>query len=215
MSELVTATDPNMNVSPSGDPVVSPVNPVSPMRSSINTTPVSMKMERKGSMRFFLPMVVVAIVAGVGTGYVLSTKMTLNAMKSPTGSSAQQSAGSGSAAATVQVGKIYGSTDASTFKDSAEGVLVAGGINGEGSEHIVREGGASQNVYLTSSVLDLSQFEGDKVTVKGQTYQAQKAGWLMDVGQVSVEQLNAPLPDWAQKAAASASPQSKQGSGDF
>ncbi|HZZ98302.1 MAG TPA: hypothetical protein VFG51_00025 [Candidatus Saccharimonadia bacterium] len=192
MSELVTMTDPNMNAATPGDSVVMP--------TSSDSGKVDMKMGSKGSMRFFLPMVIVAIVAGIGTGYVLSNKMTLSAMKktdTTTGGTTTDSA----AQITAQEGKTYGSTDASTFKDSAEGVLVAGGVNGEGSHHIVREGGESQNVYLTSSVVDLNMFEGAKVLVRGETFQAQKAGWLMDVGQVKVEQLNAPLPDWAQKAA--------------
>src|SRR3989344_4113161 len=83
-------------------------------------------------------------------------------------------------------------------------LFLVGGVNGEGSYHIVREGGESQNVYLTSSALDLAQFVDARVIVKGETFKAQRAGWLMDVGQVKVIQLNAQLPDWVQKAAAAA-----------
>ena len=98
------------------------------------------------------------------------------------------------------MGDTFGSKDDSTFKDSAEGVLLVGGVNGEGSYHVVREGGESQNVYLTSSVVDLGLFVNHKVVVRGETFKAQKAGWLMDVGQVKVLELNAQLPAWAQKA---------------
>lgn len=193
MSQLVTMTDTNMDVPDTGVPSMRPTYPT--------TSQGDMQMERKSPMRFFLPMVVVAIVAGVGTGYVLSTRLTLSAMKKAD-TKTEQTAGGGSAATTqVQVGQVYGSKDASSFPDSAEGVLLAGGANGEGSHHIVREGGESQNVFLTSSVVDLKLFEGHKVLVKGETFKAQHAGWLMDVGQIKVEELNAKLPDWAQKAA--------------
>lgn len=84
-------------------------------------------------------------------------------------------------------GKTYGNGDPSVFKDTAEGTVQAGGIDGEGAYHLVRPGGDSQNVYMTSSSVDLSQFVGKKVKVWGQTQEAQKAGWLMDVGKVEVE----------------------------
>ena len=85
-----------------------------------------------------------------------------------------------------QSGKTFGSDDLETFKDTAEGELEEGGIEGEGQYHLVRPGGESQNVYLTSSLVDLSQFVGKKIKVWGQTQAAQRAGWLMDVGRVEV-----------------------------
>jgi len=84
-------------------------------------------------------------------------------------------------------GKTYGNGDAKVFKDTAEGILKNGGIDGEGQYHLVRPGGDSQNVYLTSSSLDLSQFIDQKIKVWGETQSAQHAGWLMDVGKVEVE----------------------------
>jgi len=84
-------------------------------------------------------------------------------------------------------GKIYGNGDPSIFKDAADGILKNGGIDGEGQYHLVRPGGDSQNVYLTSSTVDLSQFINQKIKVWGQTQAAQHAGWLMDVGKVQVE----------------------------
>jgi len=84
-------------------------------------------------------------------------------------------------------GKIYGNGDPTVFKDTAEGVLKNGGIDGEGQYHLVRPGGDSQNVYMTSSTVDLSKFMGQKVKVWGETQAAQHAGWLMDVGRVEVE----------------------------
>jgi len=84
-------------------------------------------------------------------------------------------------------GKTYGNGDTAVFKDTAEGVLKNGGIDGEGQYHLVRPGGDSQNVYVTSSSVDLSQFINQKIKVWGQTQSAQHAGWLMDVGKVEVE----------------------------
>jgi hypothetical protein len=66
-------------------------------------------------------------------------------------------------------------------------VVKEGGIEDEGQYHLVRPGGDSQNVYMTSSSVDLAQFIGKKVKVWGQTQAAKKAGWLMDVGRVQVE----------------------------
>jgi len=65
-------------------------------------------------------------------------------------------------------------------------MLEQGGIEGEGSHKLTREGGESQTLYLTSTVVDLEQFVGRKVQVWGETFAAQKAGWLMDVGRVKV-----------------------------
>lgn len=93
----------------------------------------------------------------------------------------------------IKVGTTFGASDESTFRDSAEGVLVEGGTNGEGSHHLVRQ--FQDPVYLTSSVVDLDLFVGHKITVWGETFNARHAGWLMDVGRVKVEELNAELPE--------------------
>jgi len=82
--------------------------------------------------------------------------------------------------------KSVGIVDKKTFKDFAEGVLKEGGIDGEGTFHLERPGGESQNVYLTSTTVDLSKFIGKKVKVWGQTFSGEKAGWLMDVGLVEI-----------------------------
>lgn len=82
-----------------------------------------------------------------------------------------------------------GVKDASTFKDTATGMLQEndGKITKEGT-HILIRGDVSQNVYLTSSVIDLSKYVGKKVQIWGETFQAQTAGWLMDVGRIKVLQ---------------------------
>lgn len=128
-----------------------------------------------------LPIVLFLVLAllGVGTGYVVA---------SMSGGSTVQIAGPGgkSQTANVSKGQTFGSKDTKTFNNEAEGVLKVGGIEGEGAYHLERPGGVSQNVYLTSSVLDLSTFVGKKVKVWGQTNTAEKAGWLMDVGRLQV-----------------------------
>ncbi|MCX6730888.1 MAG: hypothetical protein NTZ55_03500 [Candidatus Roizmanbacteria bacterium] len=87
----------------------------------------------------------------------------------------------------VQTNTSAGVVDKKTFKDSAEGMLKEGGLEGEGNFHLERPGGVSQNAYLTSSTVDLSKYVGKKVKVWGQTFTGQKAGWLMDVGLVEIQ----------------------------
>jgi len=88
----------------------------------------------------------------------------------------------------IQSESLVGSADRDAFPDSVTGILRDGGVDGEGTHHLEREGGPSQNVYLTSSVLDMSQFVDQEVTVWGETYSAQKAGWLMDVGLLELKE---------------------------
>lgn len=122
---------------------------------------------------------IIAMVMGVMTGYILSNRGETNGNTLTSGTIDP---------AKISKGTIVGSNDVKTFKDTATGVLKNGGINGEGQFHLVRIGGDSQNVYLTSSSVDLSQFVGKKIKIWGQTQTAQYAGWLMDVGRVQVEE---------------------------
>lgn len=122
---------------------------------------------------------ILAIVMGGISGYVISSKK---------GGSGNMVTSESVDSSDISKGAIVGSDDTKTFKDTAEGVLKGGGINGEGQFHLVRPGGDSQNVYLTSSNVDLSKFIAKKIKVWGQTQKAQYAGWLMDVGRVEVLQ---------------------------
>ncbi len=124
-----------------------------------------------------LPLIIGAVLvvaAGVLTGWFLSGGTKNKKQEGP------------KVPASVQTEKEVGIKDESAFRDSAEGVLKAGGTNGEGTHHLEREGGPSQYVYLTSSVIDLSAFEGKRVKVWGETISAAKAGWFMDVGRIKV-----------------------------
>jgi hypothetical protein len=128
-----------------------------------------------GQMKKYITAVyIILIILGVGTGYVLSRG-------GATGSTPLTSGD------IVGTAKSVGSSDTTTFKDSAAGTLEKGGLDGEGTHKLLRDGGPSQTVYLTSSVVDLDQFAGKKVKVWGQTIAAQKAAWLMDVGKVDLE----------------------------
>lgn len=124
---------------------------------------------------------VVLVLLGIGSGYLLARFKSSSSVASSSGGANSVAAGKA-----VGVGQIVGVKDTSTFKDTAEGTLKPGGINGEGAYHLERPGGASQNVYLTSSVIDLSLYENRKIKVWGQTNAAQTAGWLMDVGRLQV-----------------------------
>ena len=132
----------------------------------------------------------VVLVLGIGTGYVLAASGKSSVILAP--ENTQQTASESQ----VKVGQVFGAKDRA-FKDPVEGIVLLGGLNGEGSHHLVREGGESQTVYLTSSIVDLSLFENHKVKVWGETFKAQKAGWLMDAGRIEVIELNSILPDWA------------------
>ncbi len=121
----------------------------------------------------FFTMIAVAVVVGsiLGFGFTKFNKKTNSNSKNSTKTVVQSA----------------GVVDKKTFKDSAEGIMREGGIDGEGNFHLERPGGVSQNAYLTSSTVDLSNYIGKKVKVWGQTFAGEKAGWLMDVGSVEVE----------------------------
>ena len=130
-----------------------------------------------------------AVVAGIGTGFGLNK---LSA-KSPLGKSSNQPI-SVVPSNGINNGDIFGSPDESTYKDTASGYLEKGGIDGEGSHKLLRVGGDSQTVYLTSSVTDLDKFVGMEIQIWGETFKAQTAGWLMDVGRIQVTNTQGQAP---------------------
>ena len=111
------------------------------------------------------------VLAGVGTGWLIAAK---------------QGTAGGIITKGTAGGKQAGVVDESKYKDTAEGILEEGGIKGEGTHHLVRPGGESQTVYLTSTSVDLQYVVGKQVKVWGQTTSARKAGWLLDVGKIKV-----------------------------
>lgn len=165
-----------------------------PARKPLKTLDLETKPKAKGEpmtkqqKKMIMMLGAVAIIAGIGTGF--------GGFKLK-----QKASGDGSPAATQQVagdvinnGDVFGVKDDQTFKDSAEGYLEAGGVDGEGSHSLLRDGGPSQTVYLTSSITDLEKFVGMRIKVWGETFKGQKAGWLMDVGRVQVVEVNAEAP---------------------
>lgn len=125
--------------------------------------------------KFILGIFIASIILGIGTGYTLGNKKSSGSL--------QNISLPGQKPKTAQA-------DSQTFRDFAEGTLRpkpqdASGTYSEGTHLLQRDGGYP--VALTSSVVDLSQYEGKKVKVYGETQKALKEGWLMDVGKVEVQ----------------------------
>jgi len=128
-----------------------------------------------------IPVVAVLLIIGVGTltGFLISKRSGGGA---GTTSSRELIGG----AEVIEGSKEVGIKDEKVFRDTAKGKIEIN-KNGEiveGSHKLLRPGGESQTAYLTSSVLDLNQFMGKCVQIWGETFSAQKVGWLMDVGRV-------------------------------
>ena len=136
-----------------------------------------------------LPLLIIVILFALAAGFGVSrlnTKSSTISMGNNTSSGSQPlSADTISNKAQIKVGQIFGNNDAE-FKDTAEGVIEAGNINGEGTHILNREGGVSQRASLTSSVIDLDLFVGRKVQIKGATQASKKTSWLLDVGWLKV-----------------------------
>ena len=123
--------------------------------------------------KVLLIVVTISIVLGIITGFILSNKNKGGAFTSP-----------GLGAPTAKNAQ----SDTRTFRDFAEGTIRVRPQSSNSTEYVEgthlleRVGGVP--VALTSSVVDLSKYEGKKVKVFGETQKALKEGWLMDVGKV-------------------------------
>lgn len=124
--------------------------------------------------RYPLILGVIAIVLlGIGTGWLLSGR----------GGKGGGPVSQGIVANQNEAGIV----DESTFKgDTAEGTLEEGGLNGDGTHRLEREGGTSQTIYLASTAIDLQSFVGKKVKIWGDSQSTKKAGWFMDVVKIKV-----------------------------
>lgn len=132
----------------------------------------------KSYTRIFMIVLVVSLLTGVGTGYILSS----NSSKSGGGIASVTE--KGEAPKTAQ-------QDNRTFRDFAQGKVAKKDAKQndnyrEGTHVLIRDNAVP--VTLTSSVVDLNQYEGKKVKVYGETQKAIEEGWLMDVGRV--EEIN-------------------------
>ncbi len=157
--------------------VQKPMQPVISQQPMVKKVNFSSNFSNKTNMILALGAVAVVLV-GVGVGWKLSG----TSFSSSTGNTTNTS----TTGKKITAANEAGVADEGTFKDTAEGMLEAGGIDGEGTYHLVRSADASKNVYLSSTVIDLASFEGKKVQVWGQTLSGKKAGWLMDVGKIKV-----------------------------
>jgi hypothetical protein len=146
------------------------LNPIQTPKSPIIRSATPIKKQ------YFLYLgVLVIVLLGVGTGWLLSGKSKGGVSAVPSGISTGQSEA--------------GILDESTFSEdikTAEGVLEEEGLNGEGTHHLERTGGSSQNIYLASTTIDLESFVGKKVMVWGETQSTKKAGWFMDVIKIKI-----------------------------
>lgn len=120
--------------------------------------------------RIFLAVLAVAVVAGITTGFTLAKKNS-----------------GGSLSGVLVDHPKTAQQDNRTFRDFAEGTIQKKPEDkntdyGEGTHLLVREVGIP--VALTSSVVDLSEYEGKKVKVFGETQKGNKEAWFMDVGKI-------------------------------
>ena len=146
---------------------IQPSSPTNPVRA----------VPSKFDVKKVLPIlaIVVIVAAGIFTGLVLSSRS-----KSVT----QQ--------ATTTEEELEPAAKESfnqTFRDEAEGEVQKNDefdTYAQGTHKLIRPGGDEQTAFLTSSVLDLDEYEGKNVKVFGETFGSSQVGWLMDVGKVEV-----------------------------
>jgi len=166
-------------------------------QSIVSTTELQPEFKRKikidKSQKNLLPTIgvlIVVIIAGLLTGSWLKSRSGVG--RSGNGTENVQA---NIPATGAQVGDTYGSADEKAFRDKVLGVVDKSGISGEGTHKLVRPGGASQTVCISSTTIDLDLLVGHQVTLWGETFDGQKCGWLMDVGRARIENLNVPLPN--------------------
>ena len=142
-----------------------------------NTLTQKFSFGGSSARKIYALILVMAVFSGSATGYILASSKSGSGASTP----GQQSQGPVTKA----------NLDNKTFKDFAEGTIQKkpepkkGQDYSEGTHMLVRQ--SAVPVALTSSVVDLSQYEGKKVKVFGETQKALKEGWLMDVGKVEVQ----------------------------
>lgn len=116
------------------------------------------------------------VLAGIVVAWMISSK-------TGTGQESKNAA-PGVKVTSTEAGKL----DPNIKYDTATGVLKEGGIQGEGTYRLERNGGgSSRDVALTSSTVGLSSFVDKKVDIWGETISSTRpGGWLMDVAKIKV-----------------------------
>lgn len=126
------------------------------------------------NFKILVAVLVISVIAGVGTGYLMASGGTGNTQ-----------------IPLIEKTPEHAAEDTRTFRDFAEGKITKkpddkNNANSQGTHLLIRDGATP--VLLTSSVLDLSEYENKKVKVYGETNSLPGAGWFMDVGRVEVIQ---------------------------
>ncbi len=156
-------------------------------KTNVNVDTKVPEMEEPKKNKMILPIILLIILLGAGSGYVLASFNSGDgSMGSAMGNGGDKDLQREVATEEIQVGTKVGIADESTFRDSSEGAIEKGGLEGEGSHKLIRPGGESQTAAITSSVIDLDQFVDRKVKVWGETMGSQKVSWFMDIGKLEV-----------------------------
>jgi hypothetical protein len=180
MRKLDLTTNPQPTVATNNSTVTSSDNVVPTSNLDGQNVSNLQSTDMKKTLKKLLPLLLIVVIAGVSTGFGVH-KLTAKDTGVPADGKLQQVAGDD-----IKNDDVFGSADEKAFQDTAVGYLQEGGLDGEGSHHLLRPGGEAQTVYLTSSVTDLDKLVGMEVQIWGETFKGQKAGWLMDVGRVKV-----------------------------
>jgi len=154
-------------------------NIVHPLPVDEPMTSVVEEITMKNAFIIFMLVIVMGVASGYGLSYLSGTQ---NGAKT-------NASGTKTMSGNNDVASSAGIADKKTFHDNAEGKLVDKTAKDpdEGSFKLIRPGGDSQTVYLTSSTVDMSEFVGKEVRVYGETFASDKVGWLMDVGFIEVK----------------------------
>jgi hypothetical protein len=128
------------------------------------------KSDMKKNLGIILTSIIV-VLAGIGTGWLMSGGLSANEAEPDMVTSEGAKKSKSEAGIEIKDDTL----------DTAEGILNEGGLNGEGTHRLDRGFGPQKDAYLTSTVINLDDFVGKKVKVWGETNDAQKAGWFMDV----------------------------------
>lgn len=143
------------------------------MDSSENNLGSSLHRFKIGlNLKMLIGVLVISIIAGAGTGFLMASSV-------------------GQRIPLIEKTPEHAAEDTRTFRDFAEGKITKKpedkkNTNSQGTHLLIRDGATP--VTLTSSVLDLSQYENKKVKIYGETNSLPGAGWFMDVGRVEVIQ---------------------------
>ena len=135
--------------------------------------PALHKFQAPANFKLLIAVLLISIIGGVGTGYLMS------------------SGGGNQRIPLLDKAPEHAAEDTKTFRDFAEGKITKkpdqkNAATDQGTHLLIRDGATP--VLLTSSVMDLSEYENKKVKVYGETNSLPGAGWFMDVGRVEVIQ---------------------------